>query len=148
MSSRTARISASTTGSAIRRAASGPARWRSITGAGAGALYRLDPDLSVHRMVDGVAISNGLDWSPDGRTMYYVDTPTQRLDAFAFDPATGAIADRRTFATIDPADGSPDGLTVDAEGAHLAGVVGRLAGSALPGRRHAWTGRSSCRSPR
>lgn len=84
--------------------------------AGAGALYRLDPDLSVHRMVDGVAISNGLDWSPDGRTMYYVDTPTRRLDTFAFDPATGAIADRRSFATIDPADGSPDGLTVDAEG--------------------------------
>ena len=84
---------------------------------GAGALYRLDPDLSVHRMVDGVAISNGIDWSPDGRTMYYVDTPTHRIDRFAFDTGTGAISDRRPFATIDPADGNPDGLTVDAEGA-------------------------------
>ncbi len=84
--------------------------------AGAGTLYRLDPDLSVHRMVDGVAISNGLDWSLDGRTMYYVDTLTQRIDRFGFDPVTGAIADRRPFVTIDPADGSPDGLTVDAEG--------------------------------
>lgn len=84
--------------------------------AGAGALYRLDVDLSVTRMVDGVGISNGLDWSPDGRTMYYVDTPTQRIDTFDFDPASGAIAGRRPFSTIDPADGSPDGLTVDAEG--------------------------------
>ncbi|MGZ8527311.1 MAG: SMP-30/gluconolactonase/LRE family protein [Candidatus Limnocylindrales bacterium] len=84
--------------------------------AGAGALYRLDPDLSVHRMVDGVAISNGLDWSLDGRTMYYVDTPTRRIDRFDFDPTSGTIADRRPFAAIDPGDGSPDGLTVDAEG--------------------------------
>ena len=84
--------------------------------AGAGALYRLDVDLSVTRMVEGVGISNGLDWSPDGRTMYYVDTPTQRIDTFDFDPASGAIAGRRPFATIDPGDGSPDGLTVDAEG--------------------------------
>ncbi len=85
--------------------------------AGAGALYRLDPDLTVHRMVDDIAISNGLDWSLDGRTMYYVDTPTQRIDRFDFDPATGSIADRRPFVLVDPADGNPDGLTVDAEGA-------------------------------
>jgi sugar lactone lactonase YvrE len=84
--------------------------------AGAGALYRLDPDLSVHPMVGGVAISNGLDWSLDGRTMYYVDTPTRRIDQFDFDSASGAIADRRPFVTIDAADGSPDGLTVDADG--------------------------------
>jgi sugar lactone lactonase YvrE len=84
--------------------------------AGAGALYRLDPELSVHLMVDGVAISNGLDWSLDGRTMYYIDTPTRRIDQFDFDPASGAISDRRPFVTIDAADGSPDGLTVDAEG--------------------------------
>ena len=84
---------------------------------GAGSLYRLDADLGVHRMVDGVAISNGIDWSLDGTTMYYVDTPTHRIDRFEFDPETGGISDRRPFATIDPADGNPDGLTVDAEGA-------------------------------
>jgi sugar lactone lactonase YvrE len=84
--------------------------------AGAGALYRLDPDLGLHRLVDGVAISNGLDWSLDGRTMYYIDTPTRRIDRFDFDPADGSITDRRPFATVDAADGSPDGLTVDAEG--------------------------------
>ncbi len=84
---------------------------------GAGVLYRLDPDLTVHRMVDDVSISNGLDWSLDGRTMYYVDSPTQRIDRFDFDPATGSISGRQPFVTIDPADGTPDGLTVDAEGA-------------------------------
>jgi sugar lactone lactonase YvrE len=84
---------------------------------GAGALYRLDADLTVHRMLDDVSISNGLDWSLDGRTMYYVDTPTHRIDQFAFDPATGAISDRRPFVIIPEADGNPDGLTVDAEGA-------------------------------
>ncbi len=53
---------------------------------GAGALYRLDADGSVEQLVDGVSISNGLAWSPDGRTMYYIDTPTGRIDAFDVDP--------------------------------------------------------------
>ena len=84
--------------------------------ADAGALYRLDPDLSVHRMIDAISISNGLDWSLDGRTMYYVDTPTHRVDRLDFDPADGSISGRRPFVAVDPADGNPDGLTVDVEG--------------------------------
>jgi sugar lactone lactonase YvrE len=84
---------------------------------GMGALYRLDPDGSTQTMLTGVGISNGIDWSPDGARMYYVDSLTQRLDAFDFDPATGSIANRRTLVAIDPAEGSPDGLTVDAHGA-------------------------------
>jgi sugar lactone lactonase YvrE len=83
---------------------------------GAGALYRLDPDGSVHTMLTGVTISNGLDWSPDGRRMYYVDSPTRRIDAFDFDAATGGIANRRTFADVPAEAGVPDGLTVDAAG--------------------------------
>jgi sugar lactone lactonase YvrE len=82
-----------------------------------GALYRLDPGGTVTRMLDGVTISNGLAWSPDGTTMYYADTPTLRVDQFDFDPASGAIADRREFVTIRTGGGSPDGLTVDSEGA-------------------------------
>jgi sugar lactone lactonase YvrE len=84
--------------------------------AGAGALYRLDPDGTVHTMVTGVSISNGIDWSLDGRRMYYVDSPTRRIDVFGFDVRTGAISDRRPFASIPSDAGIPDGLTVDADG--------------------------------
>ena len=81
-----------------------------------GTLYRLDPDGTVTPMVRAVTISNGVDWSPDGRTMYLADTPTGRVDAFDFDVAAGTIANRRPFAVIEPDDGTPDGLTVDADG--------------------------------
>jgi sugar lactone lactonase YvrE len=84
---------------------------------GAGSLYRLDPDGSVRRMLEGVSISNGLGWSPDGGTMYYVDTPTGRIDAFDFDGASGDIGGRRTFVEVTAGEGRPDGLCVDAEGA-------------------------------
>jgi sugar lactone lactonase YvrE len=84
---------------------------------GLGSLYRLDPDGTVTRMVEGVSISNGLGWSPDGTTMYYVDTPTCRVDRFDFDPASGTISGRREFVTIREGGGRPDGLTVDSEGA-------------------------------
>jgi len=83
---------------------------------GAGALYRLDPDGRVHRILDGVSISNGLDWSDDGRLMYYVDTPTRSIDVFDFDVASGAIANRRALARVERGDGWPDGLTLDADG--------------------------------
>ena len=68
-------------------------------------------------MLEDVSISNGLGWSPDGLTMYYVDTPTCRVDRFDFDPVSGDISDRREFVTIREGGGRPDGLTVDSEGA-------------------------------
>lgn len=103
---------------------------------GRGALYRLDADGSTRPMIEGVSISNGIDWSPDQSRMYYVDSPTQRVDVFDFDLAAGAIASRRPFVAIDPADGSPDGLTVDAEGAIWLALWG---GSAI--RRYLPDGR-------
>jgi sugar lactone lactonase YvrE len=84
---------------------------------GAGALYRLDPDGSFQRMVGSTTVSNGLGWSPEGDLLYFIDSPTQRIDVFDFDGTTGAIARRRPFAEIDPADGLPDGLAVDSSGA-------------------------------
>jgi sugar lactone lactonase YvrE len=83
---------------------------------GAGSLYRLEPDLSVSRLIDSVTISNGLGWSPDGGTMYYVDTPTKRIDAFDYDVDSGAISRRRPFVEIE-GEGRGDGLCVDVEGA-------------------------------
>jgi sugar lactone lactonase YvrE len=81
-----------------------------------GAVYRLDPDRSVHLVLEPVTLSNGLGWSPDGSTAYYVDSATQRVDAFAFDPDAGTFHDRRPLVEIPAAAGLPDGLTVDAEG--------------------------------
>ena len=83
---------------------------------GAGALYRLDPDGRVERVRAGVTISNGLGWSPDGATMYYVDSPTHVILAFDYDRDTAAMTAERVLAELDPGEGMPDGLTVDAEG--------------------------------
>jgi len=84
---------------------------------GQGALYRLDPDGTARRMLAPVTTSNGLDWSPDGGRMYYVDTRTRRIDVFAFDASTGTLDDRRTFVDLSAETGRPDGLIVDREGA-------------------------------
>lgn len=83
---------------------------------GRGSLYRLDPDGSVRTVLTDVTVSNGIAWSPDGLLVYYVDSPTQRIDVFDFQADTGEFSSRRTAVTIDPAHGTPDGLTVDAEG--------------------------------
>jgi sugar lactone lactonase YvrE len=83
---------------------------------GAGTLYRIDPDGTATVVLRDVTISNGLDWSPDGSTVYYVDSATQGIDAFDFDPATGEFANRRRLLSIPSDVGSPDGLTVDSGG--------------------------------
>jgi len=90
----------------------------------AGALYRLDPDLSVTTLFTGVGISNGIGWSPDERLMYYTDSHTHQVDVFDYDPATGAIDGRRRFAAVGGGDAVPDGLTVDADGGVWVAVWG------------------------
>ena len=82
---------------------------------GAGSLYRLDPDRSVHVVLDGVTVSNGLEWSPDGSRVYYNDTDTYRTDVFDYDAESG-LTGRRAFVEMPGDIGRPDGLTIDAEG--------------------------------
>lgn len=83
---------------------------------GRGSLYRLDPGDGVTRVLEDVTISNGIAWSHDGGSVYYVDTPTQRVDVFDFDPDTGALSGRRPAVHVDPEHGAPDGMTLDSEG--------------------------------
>ncbi len=83
---------------------------------GAGALYRLDSEAVATRVLDGVTISNGLAWSADGSTMYFIDSPTHRIDAFSYAPATGVIGDRHLAVAIPPEVGTPDGMTIDIKG--------------------------------
>jgi sugar lactone lactonase YvrE len=82
---------------------------------GTGALYRFDADHSVNLVLPGVTCANGIGWSLGSETMYYVDTPTYRVDAFDFDAASGALSKRRIFARVEGG-GRPDGLCVDSEG--------------------------------
>lgn len=83
---------------------------------GAAALYRLEPGGRVEVAIGGATISNGLDFDLDATRLYYVDSTTYRVDAIDFDLERGRLGRRRAFARIDPADGLPDGLCVDADG--------------------------------
>ena len=81
-----------------------------------GSLFCLDPDLSVRRAVSRVSISNGLAWSREADTMYFIDSAEQVVWAFDYDLATARIRNRRTVIRIPKRDGVPDGMTRDAEG--------------------------------
>ncbi len=83
-----------------------------------GSLWRMDTDLSIHRMIDGIGCSNGLAWSPDSRTMYFSDSHTPIVRAYDFDAATGDIANERTFLDLTETGGIADGATVDADGCY------------------------------
>lgn len=86
--------------------------------AGGGALYQLDRHGRTELILDGLTISNGLGWSPDGATMYLADSGPRVVHAFAFDSRRGTISDDRVLIEVPDNVGAPDGLTVDAAG-HL-----------------------------
>ncbi len=91
----------------------------------AGNLYRLAADRTVTRMQHDVICSNGIAWSPDGCKMYHTESFRHAIFVSDFDPETGAISNRRPFATLDSNSGGfPDGLTVDAAGFVWSNVVG------------------------
>ena len=80
------------------------------------ALYCLDPDRTVRQVLDGVIVSNGIAWSEDAKTMYYIDTMTNKLEAFDYDIDTGEVANRRTVVEVPAGQGFLDGMTRDSQG--------------------------------
>jgi sugar lactone lactonase YvrE len=91
---------------------------------GGGFLARVGPGGQATVVLPEVTISNGIGWSPDESRMYYVDTPTHRIDVFDFAVATGEVRDRRPLAEVLDTDGVPDGLCVDADGCVWVAVNG------------------------
>jgi len=84
---------------------------------GGGRVYRLDADLTVSVVLEPVDLSNGVDWSADGSTVYYVDSgPDRAVATFDFDLDAGTWTNRREFARLSEREGYPDGLTVDRDG--------------------------------
>jgi sugar lactone lactonase YvrE len=82
------------------------------------ALHRLDSDWTLTTVLDDMMISNGLAWSPDGRTMYHADTPTRTVSAYDYDVRTGTPSNRRVFARWTADGDRPDGCTVDSAGCY------------------------------
>jgi sugar lactone lactonase YvrE len=92
--------------------------------AGGGSLYRLDKSGRTEQVLDGMTIPNGVGWSPDGRTMYLVDSGPRVVHAFTFDPERGTISAGRVLITVAEDVGSPDGMTVDATGDLWVAIYG------------------------
>jgi sugar lactone lactonase YvrE len=92
--------------------------------AGGGSLYRFDQHGQTELILDGLTISNGLDWSPDGATMYLADSGPRVVHAFSFDGERGTITDDRILIAVPEDVGAPDGLTVDAAGDLWVAIYG------------------------
>lgn len=104
--------------------------------AGGGALYRLDRHGAVTTLLDAVTLSNGIAFSPDGSTMYYVDTRTRNLRAFHYEESGGPLGEARVVLEVADEDGHLDGMTVDSDGylwiaLHGAGQVRRYSPSGV-----------------
>ncbi|WP_338777968.1 SMP-30/gluconolactonase/LRE family protein [Metabacillus sp. FJAT-52054] len=81
-----------------------------------GALYSMDENQKVRKLINEAGISNGLAWNESGDTFYYIDTPTQKVAAFDYDLNSGSLSNKRIVIEIPEDEGHPDGMTIDAEG--------------------------------
>lgn len=91
---------------------------------GVASLYRMNTDQTVDKVLDGVTVSNGIAWTQDKKTMYYVDSHLRRIDAFDYNDEDGAISNRRVVVSIPEGGGSPDGITLDEAGNIWAALWG------------------------
>lgn len=89
-----------------------------------GAMFRLDPDLTLHRVLEKLVIPNGIGWSEDEKTMYITDSPAGDIYAFDFDVETGNISNQRVFFHLGDGSGVPDGFAMDVEGCFWVAVHG------------------------
>ena len=101
-------------------------------------LYRYDRR-GLHVLASGLLTSNGVAFSPDGRTLYHSDTPTFTVWRYAYDPATGEATDKTLFVRLEPTEtdrGRPDGAAVDVEGCYWTALFegGRIQRYAPDGR--------------
>mgnify|MGYP001985902602 CR=1 FL=1 len=80
-----------------------------------GSLWKFNKDFSFEHAIDHVTISNGLCWSGDGSTFYYIDSPTQQVVAYDFDMETGNLSRKRVAVEVPKENGVPDGMTIDAD---------------------------------
>ncbi|MDV7396857.1 SMP-30/gluconolactonase/LRE family protein, partial [Arthrospira platensis SPKY1] len=76
-------------------------------------LYRVDGDGMATKMLDSITISNGIVWTSDRKTMYYIDTPTGQIRAYDYDNATGDISNERVAVNVPDTLGHPDGMAID-----------------------------------
>ena len=88
-----------------------------------GVLFRLDPDLTLHRMIEKVSIPNGICFRPDEKTMYFIDSPTGSVFRFKYDRKTGDISDREVFYHVE-GDAVPDGMAIDVNGCLWIAICG------------------------
>jgi len=87
-----------------------------VSGKANSSVISIGPDLAVRTLFDGVSCANSTCFSPDGRTMYFADTPDREIVAFDYDPATGEVSNRRVHADFSKEPGLPDGSCIDADG--------------------------------
>jgi sugar lactone lactonase YvrE len=80
-----------------------------------GSLYVLDKDLAITKKLERISISNGLAWSADHKTFYYIDTPTSAVVAYQYEKSSAEITNKRIIIQIPKEDGFPDGMTIDSE---------------------------------
>jgi sugar lactone lactonase YvrE len=78
-------------------------------------VYRINDKGETRKMIDSVTISNGIVWTKDSKTMYYIDTPKGNIMAYDFDPETSTISNGRVAVKVSEEDGFPDGMAIDEE---------------------------------